>query len=698
MTAGTQQTAEAGRFVVRPAWSERWPSPAAAATVALGVAGFALFLASLHGVALSRMNGLGLLSVLPGSALAGVTLLALALAAGICLPRPHPAGLAAGLAGLVICLDGVTAFVEPAPRFPTAYQIAGFVQYVSSTGHATPGLAAYFSWPGFFGLISLVTGAAGMHSLLPLMRVWPVMIDLLCLPPFFLLMRNLRISWRAKWVAGLLFAVGNWVGQDYFSPQSFNYVLYLVFLAILVNWFTEPGLSRPPRVLVTGLARVHRRLFGIVRPGELGPRPASTGQRAFLLAVLLAIFAVSTMSHQLTPFYLIGAAVALVVVRRSTLRGLPVLTGVILVVWISFAAVDYWSGHMSNIFGGVGNLGSNLTSSVGGRLTGSSATHLIPLHMREAVAATIVGLALLGLLRRRRAGFDDRVLLALLCMPVLSIALQSYGGEMALRIYLFLLPAACVLAGCFFFADPRAGRASWRAVPVLALCAAVLPAAFLLARYGNEAYEQIPPGELAASNWVYAHDGHGARILWLSSSPAADNTPEMPWSYRDMNKILYLPVQAPRDPVSVSGAVSALRSAGPGSYLVSTGTQEMYLEQSAGYPARWGDRFNRLMSAAPGVRVAFASSTAVVYTLHWPPGAQPRPLPPTAGRASPATTILSVTGLILAFLLIAVLAVREFARVCFPLASWLIRPLSAVSLPLLVLVLGDVILRFAGVA
>ena len=241
------------------------------------------------------------------------------------------------------------------------------------------------------------------------------------------------------------------------------------------------------------------------------------------------------------------------------------LLGVILVGWISFAAVDYWSGHMSNIFGGVGNLGSNLTSSVGGRLTGSSAAHLIPLHTREAVAATIVGLAILGLLRRRRAGFDDRVLLALLCMPVLSIGLQSYGGEMALRIYLFLLPAACVLAGCFFFADPRAGRASWRAVPVLALCAAVLPAAFLLARYGNEAYEQIPPGELAASNWVYAHDAHGARILWLSSSPAADNTPEMPWSYRDMNKILYLPVQAPRDPASVSGAVSALRQAGPGS-------------------------------------------------------------------------------------------------------------------------------------
>ena len=75
----------------------------------------------------------------------------------------------------------------------------------------------------------------------------PLIGALLTLPPFFLLMRNLRISWRAKWLAGFLLVVGNWVGQDYFSPQSINYVLYLVFLAILVNWFTDPGLSRGPQ-------------------------------------------------------------------------------------------------------------------------------------------------------------------------------------------------------------------------------------------------------------------------------------------------------------------------------------------------------------------------------------------------------------------------------------------------------------------
>jgi hypothetical protein len=696
MTSQTEKTIALGRPGLLSAGPIRWPTVPAAAIGALGLAGLVLFFASLRHVRLSHMNGLGLLSVLPHGAVAGVVILALAFVLGIALPRPHPLGLAAGLVALVVCLDGVTTFIEPQPRFPTAFQIAGFIQYISSTGHATPGLAAYFSWPGFFALVSMVTGAAGTHGLLGLMRVWPMLIDLACLPPFFLIMRNLRIPWRAQWVAGFLFTVGNWVGQDYLSPQSFNYVLYLVFLAILVNWFTQPRLSANPRVIVSGLTRLHRRIFGILRPGELAPRPASTGQRAFLLAVLIAIFAVSTMSHQLTPFYLVGAAAALVLVRRSTLPGLPVLFGVILIGWVSFAAVDYWSGHKSNIFGGFGNLGGNLTSSVGGRLMGSTSVHLLTLHAREGVAAVIVGMAILGLLRRRRKGFDDRVLIALFCMPILSIGLQSYGGEMALRIYLFLLPAACILAGCFFFADPKAGRANWRAIPVLALCAAILPAAFILVRYGNDAFEQIPTGEVAASNWIYSHDAQGARIQWLSSSPTIDNTPEMPWSYKDINKVLYLPVQAPLHPANVSGLVRGLRSSGPGTYLIATRTQETYLEQAAGYPAGWGSRFNQLMRAEPGVRVAFTNSAATVYTVAWPPGAHPRPLPPNGGRGSP-TTIVSVLGLALLFTLIGVLMAREFLRVARPRATRLIHPLTVASVPLLVLVLGDVVLRFAGV-
>ena len=57
--------------------------------------GLALFVVSLRGIDLAGMNGLGLLSVLPVGAIAGVMVIALAFVVGLVLRRPLTAGLAA---------------------------------------------------------------------------------------------------------------------------------------------------------------------------------------------------------------------------------------------------------------------------------------------------------------------------------------------------------------------------------------------------------------------------------------------------------------------------------------------------------------------------------------------------------------------------------------------------------------------------
>ena len=671
-----------------PAWS------ASAALVAVAAGGLALFISSLRGIDLNRMNGLGLLSVLPARSIVGVVVIALAFVVGLALRRARPVGLAALLIALVVCLDGVTIFAEPEPRFPTAYQILGFVNYISTTGHAAPSLAAYFSWPGFFALISFLTGAAGVHSILTLVRVWPVAIDLLCLPPLFLLMRNLRVSWRAQWLAAFFFSVGNWVGQDYFSPQSFGYLLYIVFVAILVNWFVGPGRAQPVRVVqALRSTRLSRRLFRNVRPGELPALTSTPGQRAFLLVMLIAIFTVATASHQLTPIFMIGACLGLVLIRRCALPGLPVLLGVVLVGYFSFAAIGYWSGHLSNVFSGLGSLGFNVSTSVGGRLQGSTPTHLLALHAKVIVAAIVIGMAGLGLLRRRWRGLDDRVLVVLLIMPIVLIGAVSYGGEIALRTYLFMLPVASVLAALAFFPGPRSTRVNWRPVAVLVVCAVVLPVGFFLARYGNEAFEQTPPGELAAANWVYAHDTHGARLLWLSTDPANDVTPQMPWSYRDLDEVDYIPTQAPRNPTSVYDLIVDLVHDGPHSYLIETQTEVAAMQQTTSYPAGWGSRFRQSMATGPFVRVVYSSDSAVVFTLDWPANAPVHPLG-SGGRAQPARFTWTQAGLLVFLALLAMMAIAEFTRIWHPSARR-IRILWLASMPLFALLMADVILRFA---
>ncbi|MGI9006406.1 MAG: hypothetical protein ACR2FU_09455, partial [Streptosporangiaceae bacterium] len=410
-----------------------------ATAIAAAVAGLALFVVPLRGVHLNAMNGLGLFSVLPVASLAGLILLVLAFAAMLGRRRPSPAVLGLLLVAIIFCLDGVTALVEPLPRFATTYQAYGFVNYVRNTGSVAPGITAYFSWPGFFALVSLASRAAGVRSLVPLLAWWPFIIDTLTVLPFLLLTRALAITWRARWLAALLLCAGNWVGQDYFAPQSLNYLLYLSFLAITLTWFSGPVRSRP------GARRI---------PGERPASPAGPPQRAILLLLLVGIFAASVVSHQLTPFLIIAASAALVIVGRSSPRGLPVLLAVIAIGWVSYATVGYWTGHLTSIFGQIGHLGGTLSSSVGSRLVGTR-VHQIPVYGRVLIAGAIMALAAAGVLRRWHRKVTDRALVILVIAPISVAAVQNYGGEVSLRIYLFALPAAAILAACLFF--PQTG-------------------------------------------------------------------------------------------------------------------------------------------------------------------------------------------------------------------------------------------------
>jgi hypothetical protein len=707
-----------------PDWRDWLP---AAVLGAGAVAGTVLFFAPLGQVtaALGRMSGLGLISVMPAAALAGIALLALTFVAALGLSRARPLLLGATLVAIVVCLDGITVVAEPEPRFPTAYWIAGFVDYIARTGHTAPELSAYFSWPGFFYLVALAEHAAGSSNLIPVIRFWPLAMDLLCLVPMGMIASRMRASWRAKWFAVFIFSVGNWVGQDYFSPQSLNYLLYLFFIALLLIYFGRTGLGAPTgRAGRTGADRaaeppvcVPRWRALLTRPirGDLPSVPASRARQVTMLSLLVVIFAFSTSSHQLTPFFMVAACAGLVIVRRCRLRGLPVLFAVIFTAWLSFAAVPYWSGHRTQLFGGLGDLGANLSTSVSGRLAGSTPLHTLVLYSRTAFAGAVLVLALAGLARRWCQGFDDRVALVLMCVSFVGFGLQSYGGEIALRVYLFALPGAALLVAYLFFpglADPgrtrrlpAPGRRAWRllgaardrgawlVVPLAAVCSVAAVLLFFVARYGNEAFERTPAGELAAMNYLYAHDSAGIRVLWTSELPAVDDTPQMPWQYRDAARTDYIAELAPTSPTQVAGLATDLRAMGPGSYLITTTTQETYLAQAANYPANWGPQFRAAMASYPGIRIAFSDRDAVVYTYRWPAGTRHQPLPPVTGSPG-RPTVWTPIGLAGLGLLLLVLAAREYSRIWPPASRWLTRSLALAPLPLLAFFAFVVIIRF----
>lgn len=340
---------------------------------------------------LDRMGGLGLISVLPLPTLVGAALLIVVFASLLWLGREHKTLLMITLLATVFSLHALPAVIETEPRFPTAWQHLGFIDYIDRTGSAVPDLDARWSWPGFFAVAAFVGRTCGITDWSEVIRWWPTAIQLAYLAPMFLLVRSLRASWRAKWTGIWIFVLSGWVGQDYFSPQGFTFLLYLAFVAILLVWF------RAPHVLWTRM-----------RPGEAEVEPTDRRQQAVLLMVLTGLFAASVPAHQLTPFVMLGVLTVLVLIGRSELRGLPILFAVLVAVWLGFMAEPYWSGHFNDLFGGVGGVGSNVSTSVSGRIQGGSSTHKLVLYTRVLLAGGVMAFACWGWLRRRTNKYRER--------------------------------------------------------------------------------------------------------------------------------------------------------------------------------------------------------------------------------------------------------------------------------------------------
>jgi len=635
---------------------------------------------------LDRMGGLGLISVLPLPTLIGAGLLVLVFASLLWGNREHRTLLALTLLATVVSLHALPAVIEAEPRFATAWQHLGFLDYIDRTGSAVPDLDARWSWPGFFAGAAFVAKACGVNDLTEVIRWWPLTMQLLYLAPLFLLTRSLRASWRAKWTGVWIFVLSGWVGQDYFSPQGFTYLLYLVFAAILLVWF------RAPRVL-----------WGKVRPGEAEVEPTNRRQQAVLLAVLIALFAATVPAHQLTPFVMLGVLAVLVLIGKSELRGLPILFGVIVAVWVGFMAEPYWSGHFDELFGGMGGVGGNVSSSVSGRIEGGSSSHKLVLYTRVLLAGGVMSLACYGWWRRRDHKYRERSLLVLTFVPFLGFGMQSYGGEMALRVFMFALPGAALLAALALF--PRTGvtakerdRDRISLAPLAALMAGlVLMGGFLVARWGNESFERTRPGEVAAMNYVYAHDDPTVRLLWLSNDLVDNVTPALPWGAKDMEKVQYVPTLAPADPVLVSGLVKALKDAGPNSYLMVNRSQVVYLQLDVGYSAAWQGRLLQNLDGRDELKKVFVNSDVTMYALRQQPeGKVPKADP---GPIGPQVTWTpwSVVGGLAAVALILLLTAREVVRVAVRPSVRQLRWLQSsfwFSLPLLAVLLASLVQRF----
>ena len=536
------------------------------------VAALLVWALSLPSVDLDAMTDLGLVSVLPvGFWIALATILCGAVITNH--RRLVPAGY---LLALIVVLHGTPALLYGTLRYSWAWKHVGIVDYIVRHGAVNPNietLSAYHAWPGFFALNAELTKASGVATLS--YAGWaPVVNTALMLVPLWLIFDHLSGDRRRVWFALLLFVLGNWIGQEYFSPQAFTYVLHLTVLAVCLR--------------------------------RLGP---SAGRhRRILVGIVLLLMLTIVSSHQLTPFMLLSALTLLVSLRQVRPIWLPVALAGLTGSWIYLMASEFLGQNLYWIVESIGRPASN-TQTTFVDLTQAGPEQRLVLLADRGLTAGLGVLAIAGALRLWRARAPIRVSAVLALSPLPLLVMNSYGGEMLFRVYLFALPFVALLAAGFVY-SPRPARWS---LPVAMICALATAAAFGLAYYGKERANRFTPDEVAASTWLYGHAPKGSLVVAATAN--------FPWAFTHYEDYRYeflenLPPN--RKPLAATAPLTVLDEvAGPPSrtpvYVVLTKSEQTSVRYTGVLPPDAVPRIDEVLAGAMGYRVAFRNADATIY-------------------------------------------------------------------------------------
>jgi hypothetical protein len=185
--------------------------------------------------------------------------------------------------------------------------------------------------------------------------------------------------------------------------------------------------------------------------------------------------------------------------------------------------------------------------------------------------------------------------------------LQTYGGELLLRAYLFALPPAAFFAATLFYPSPSSGR-SWKTSAAIGLASVALLGGFLFTRYGNEKTDYFTRNEVEAIQHLYEIAKPGSLII--------AGTHSLPWKFQDYEKYRYQRAEeailtANMDEIEQLMASRKRTTA----YLILTRSQKANAELFSGLPpAKW-KQFEEQLRDSGRFQLIYANQDASIFTL-----------------------------------------------------------------------------------
>lgn len=571
---------------------------AATTTLALVGVAWTCWLAGTIGIDPAAMTDVGLVSILRPVAFAAPLLLLGAFGRELARAHPRRWRLATPVVSLVVLLHGTPAWLYGTLRYSWAWKHLGIIDHISRTGSVDPhasSLDVYQNWPGFFAVTSGWTDQVGLSDAIPYARWWPLAVNLVAIPVLLFVYRGLRggRDEATGWLAVVIFLTANWIGQDYFSPQSMALLLYLFILGVALQCLGR----------------------GTAQAGGLA---TATRPRRLSIAIALLAGAALISSHQITPVVLFAALGSLLVTRQARTLRLIGVFGLMFLLWSVTAARPFLSANLADVADGFGQPVANADGNLVDQTVLSSGQVLVS-TMGRAVLALVALAGLAGMARSLLARRVDWAAMALAGAPAVLLFANSFGGEIGFRAYLFALPflawfAATLLRPPADGRDPSARRRAVRATAAVALAAALL-VGFAYAHYGKDAFYRFSGDEVAASGYVLDHASDGSLLVTVSTN--------YPGQWKNYERLTYVPwaresadsrAEILADPV---GTMQRWMSGDDytDSYLLITRSQEIETELLGTLPHGSVADFRAALEASPVFAEVYAGPDAQVFRL-----------------------------------------------------------------------------------
>lgn len=470
------------------------PSNNRSVSVVLLVAAVVLFFSTVDRLDVGAAGSLGLFEALGVDYYVGLGVLCVVLAIEYRRVVLDRAVIAVSNVVLIVYITMPAAWSMGTAPFVTAYVHRMITNWLVTLGTLPPPVDARISWAGFFSAAANLVTTAGLQDSAILVVSASLVFGVCLMFPVYAIGLAITGSRRVAWLGVTMLILFNWYQQDYFAPQAVAMQFQATILAVLfwqLRTSNVPLLAGGP---IRRLATAWRRI-----PGRVAGRGALWTQAIEL--ILVSILAAMVVSHQLTP---IAAIVTLLVFSVSGLTRYNLLwlaAAVMFIAWFSYGAYAYWQGHLGQVIADIGGVDQNLNSSVSEKITGDPVYSRMQL-LRLVAALVLMCMASIGWLRLCRVRGSRPLLVAVVALaPFGLVVLQSYGGEVAIRAFVYASPVLSPLAAlCVLpLVRPRIGRSVLRRLTgALAGGVFLLTALMVTANRGlNISFEATTPHELA---------------------------------------------------------------------------------------------------------------------------------------------------------------------------------------------------------